>query len=171
MIKKAVQDTINDQINAEIYSAYLYLSMAADFEAKGFKGCASWMKVQAQEEMVHAMKFYQHLLDRGGQVSLAPIEGPPTQWASPLAAFKAALKHEELVTARINKMCAVARKASDEAAGIMLQWFVTEQVEEEATAGEIVQKLTLAKDSPDALFMIDEQLAARVFVPPAAAGA
>ncbi len=170
MIKKEVEKAFNGQINAEIYSAYLYLSMAAQFEAQNLKGFAQWMTVQAQEEMTHAMRLYKHLNDRGGQVLLQPIEGPPTKWATPLAAFEDAYKHELKVTGLINKLCQVARKAGDEAAGICLQWFVTEQVEEEATADDVVQKLKLVKDSADGLFMMDQQLGQRVFVPPPAGG-
>ena len=170
MLKQEVEKAFNDQMNAEMYSAYLYLSMAAQFEAQDLRGFAQWMKVQAQEEMAHAMKFYAHVNERGGRVLLGAIDAPPAEWATPLAAFQAALEHERKVTGLINKLVRLARKTGDEAAGVFLQWFVTEQVEEEASAGEVVEKLKLVKDSPNALFMMDQQLGQRVFVPSPAEG-
>ena len=170
MLKKEIEKAFNDQMNAEMYSAYLYLSMAAHFESRNLGGFAQWMKVQAQEEMVHAMKFYAHVNERGGRVLLGAIDAPPAEWATPLAAFQAVLKHEQKVTALIGQLVKLARKAGDEAAGIFLQWFVTEQVEEEASADDVVQKLKLVKDTPNGLFLMDQQLGQRVFVPPPAEG-
>ena len=170
MLKQEVEKAFNDQMNAEMYSAYLYLSMAAQFEAQDLRGFAQWMKVQAQEEMAHAMKFYAHVNERGGRVLLGAIDAPPAEWATPLAAFQAALEHERKVTALIGKLVEVAREAGDEAAGVFLQWFVAEQVEEEASAGDVVEKLKLAKDSPNGLSMMDQRLGQRVFVPPPAEG-
>ena len=166
MISQTVQDALNDQINAEIYSAYLYLSMAAYFDSLNLPGFANWMKVQAREEMVHAMKFYSFISDRSGRVVLAPLEGPSTEWASPLAAFQAAYEHECLVTSLINKLVDLAAAERDRATGIMLEWFVTEQVEEEANADSVAQQLRLVGDSGPALLMIDRELAQRVFTPP-----
>ena len=170
MIPETVQDALNDQINAEIDSAYLYLSMAAYFESLNLPGFANWMKVQAQEEMTHAMKFYDFINSRGGRVALKPIAGPPSEWASPLAAFEAAYEHECHVTTLINKRVDVAAGESDHASGILLQWFVTEQVEEEANTDAVVQQLKLVGDNGQALLMIDRELAQRVFVPPPTGG-
>ncbi len=169
MLSKKMLEALNDQINAEYYSSYLYLSMAAHCERLNLKGFGNWFRVQAQEEMVHVMKFFDYVLDRGGEVKLKAIEGPATSWASPLAAFEAALAHEQHITARINKLVDLAIAESDHATNTLLQWFVSEQVEEEASADAIVQQLKLAADAPAALFMIDRELGQRVFTPPAAA--
>jgi len=168
MLSKTMQDALNDQINAEYYSSYLYLSMAAWADSANLKGFANWFRVQVQEEMVHVMKFFQYVLDRRGVVKLAAIAGPPTQWASPLAAFEATLAHEQHVTGRINKLADLAIKENDHASHAILEWFVDEQVEEEATADLILQQLKLAGDAPAALFILDRELGARTFTPPAA---
>jgi len=166
MIDKSTQDALNSQMNAEIYSSYLYMSMSAWFESEGLKGAANWMRVQALEEGVHAMKFYNYVRDRGGRVAFAAIEAPPAEWKSPLDCFQAVYAHEQKVTGLINKLVDLAISKSDHATNSFLQWFVTEQVEEEASADELVQKLKLIKDSPQALLMLDTELAARTFVPP-----
>jgi ferritin len=168
MLSKTMQDALNDQINAEYYSSYLYLSMAAWADSANLKGFANWFRMQVQEEMVHVMKFFQYVLDRRGLVKLTAIAGPPTQWASPLAAFEATLAHEQHVTGRINKLAELAIKENDHASHALLEWFVTEQVEEEATADSILQQLKLAGDAPAALFLLDRELGARTFTPPAA---
>ena len=168
MISRQIQDAFNNQLNAELYSAYLYLSMSAYFESMNLKGFANWMRCQAQEEMVHAMKFYSFLNDRGGRVVLSAIEGPPVKWDSPLAAFEDAYRHEQKVTGLINNLVDLAMQEKDHSAGAFLQWFVTEQVEEEASADAVVQKLKLAGGQGAALFMIDAELATRVFTMPAA---
>jgi ferritin len=168
MIKKKIQDAFNKQINEEIFSSYLYLSMSAYFESENLKGFANWMRVQAQEELVHAMKFFAFIADRGGQVILAGLKAPQTRWASPLAAFEAAYKHEQHITGRINDLVALSMKENDYASHTFLQWFVTEQVEEEASADEVVQKLKMVKSSPDALYMLDKEMGTRVFTPPPA---
>jgi ferritin len=168
MLSKTMQDALNDQINAEYYSSYLYLSMAAWAESASLKGFANWFRVQVQEENFHAMKFFQYVLDRRGVVKLAAIAGPPTQWASPLAAFEATLAHEQHVTGRINKLADLAIKENDHASHALLEWFVNEQVEEEAAADLILQQLKLAGDAPAALFILDRELGARVYTPPAA---
>jgi len=168
MINKKMLDAINAQINAELYSAYLYLSMAAHFKTANLPGFANWMTVQVQEETMHAMKFYNYVLSRGGKVKLTAIDGPPISWKSPLDAFEYTYSHEQKVTGLINNLVNLAIAEKDHAANMFLQWFVNEQVEEEANADSLVQQLTMAKDAPGALLMIDRELAARVFTPPAA---
>ncbi|MBW1701958.1 MAG: ferritin [Deltaproteobacteria bacterium] len=167
MLNEKMERALNGQINAEMYSAYLYLSMSAYFESISLRGFASWMKVQAQEEMVHAMKFYAFINERGGRVILKSIEAPATEWASPLAAFEGVSQHEQKVTALINDLVELASKEHDYASGIFLQWFVTEQVEEEDSANEVVQKIKLMGDAKGGLFMLDRELGQRVFTPPA----
>jgi ferritin len=171
MLSKKVQKAINAQINAELYSAYLYLSMSAWFDSMNLKGFANWMRVQYQEETSHALKFHDYLLSRQGEVKLAAIDAPPTSWKSPLNAFEETLKHEQHVTSLINNLAFLAQEEKDLASGILLQWYVTEQIEEEANADGIFQKLKLVADNPGALFMIDNELAARVYTPPAPAQA
>jgi ferritin len=161
MIKGTVEKTINDQINAELYSAYLYLAMSAYFEDQNLPGFAHWMKLQANEEQVHAMKFYKFVFERGGRVTLGAIEAPPAQWKSPLDAFESAYKHEIKVTGLIHKLVDLARSEKDIATENFLMWYVDEQVEEEAHADAIVQKLQLIKDSPNGIFMLDKELSAR----------
>ncbi len=168
MIDERMKDEINKQINAELYSAYLYLSMATYFEEQGLPGFANWMYVQNQEETFHGMKFFHYLAERGGRVELLAIDEPPREWASPLAVFEHVYEHEQHVTSLINNLVNVAEELKDRATFNELQWFVAEQVEEEANADAIVSKLRLTKDAPAALFMIDNELAARVFTPPAA---
>ncbi len=168
MLKPVMQDALNEQINAELFSGYLYLSMAAYFESRNLKGMANWMRVQEQEERFHALKFYDYIVERGGTVVLGAIAAPETAWASPLAAFQAAYEHELKVTARINALVDLAMKESDHATTAFLQWYVNEQVEEEASVDGVVQQLKLGGDNSSALFMIDKELAARVFTPPAA---
>lgn len=170
MINQKVQDAFNNQINAETYSAYLYWSMSAYFESVNLSGFASWMRVQAQEEMVHSVKFYDFIKERGGRIVLAAIEAPGTEWDSPLAAFEAAYAHERKVTAMIGDLVDLSLAEKDHAAGVFLQWFVTEQVEEEASADEVVQKLKLMGEAPGGMFMLDREMALRVFTPPAATG-
>lgn len=163
MISKKMQNTINGQINAELYSAYLYLSMSADFNSKNLPGFANWMKIQAQEELGHAMKLYNFIEERLGRVTLKAIEAPPTEWDSPLAALQAVLKHEQKVTGLINKLVDQAVAENDHATRGFLQWFVDEQVEEEASADAIVQQLKLIKAAPGGLFMLDKELGRRTF--------
>ena len=161
MLKETIQDALNKQINAELYSAYLYLSMSSYFESINLKGFANWMRVQAQEELGHAMRMYDYVVERGGRVILDTIEKPPSEWKSPLDAFEAVYNHETKVTGLINDLVELALKERDHATYNMLQWFVNEQVEEEASADEIVQKLKLVGDEGRALFMIDRELAQR----------
>jgi ferritin len=166
MLTQKVQDAINDQINAELYSAYLYYSMAAYFESISLKGFSHWMRVQALEEMTHVQKFFSYLNDRGSRVLMKPIEAPPSDWASPLAVFEEAYAHEVKVTDLINKLMDLALAESDHASCNFLQWFVGEQVEEEASADEVVQKLKLVNKTEGGLFLLDQELDKRSFVPP-----
>ena len=161
MISKKVQDALNEQINAEMYSAYLYLAMNAYFQSINFNGFAQWMRVQYQEEMIHAMKIYDFIAERGGRIVLDAIDKPQGEWKSPLAAFEAAYKHEQKVTGLINGLVELAKKEKDHATDIFLHWFVTEQVEEENNASEIVVKLQMLKDSAGQIFMLDRELGKR----------
>jgi ferritin len=167
MISKTMEKALNEQVNAELYSAYLYLSMQAYFEAQNFKGFANWMNVQTREEVTHAMRLYDFINKRGGKVALKPIAGPETDWKSPAAVFEQVAAHESKVTGLINDLVKLAIQEKDHAANSFLQWFVNEQVEEEASAAEVLGKVKLAQDAPGAMFMIDKELAARVFTPPA----
>ena len=168
MLDEKIQIALNQQLNAELYSSYLYLSMSAYFQSVNLSGFANWMRIQAQEELVHAMKFYDFINERGSRVMLQPVEGPPTEWSSPLDAFENAYRHEQKVTGLINDLVNLAVKERDHATNIFLQWFVTEQVEEEASADGVVQKLKLLGDASGGLFMLDREMGQRVFTPPAA---
>lgn len=168
MISKKMEAAFNEQIKWEFYSGYMYLSMAAYFDSLGLAGFASWMRVQELEERFHAQKFMAQIVERGGKVKLLPIDGPPTDWASPLAAFEDSLKHEIGVTKRINNLMDLAQKEKDHAGNIFLEWFVTEQVEEEASFGDAIAKLKLVDKTPGGLFMLDKDFSARSFNPTAA---
>lgn len=161
MLDEKMQEALNAQLVAELYSSYLYLSMSAYLDATNLPGFAHWMRAQAQEETSHAMKFYQYVNERGGRVTLGPIEAPPSQWDSPLAVFEAVFRHEQKVTGLINDLAKLAEQQADHAANAFLQWFVAEQVEEESSADEIVQKLKLAAAASDALLSIDHELGQR----------
>ncbi|MBT3376255.1 MAG: ferritin [Lentisphaerae bacterium] len=167
MLKKEILDALNDQMGFEMYSANIYLSMATWFDEKNLTGFANWMKVQYEEEMFHARKFYHYISERGGRVIIPGFDAPATEWDSPLAAFENALEHEELVTSRINNIVATASEAKDFATLNALQWFVAEQVEEEANVDGIIQQLKLMAGAPGALFMLDRELGQRVYTPPA----
>jgi ferritin len=156
-----MQDALSKHANAEFYSSYLYLSMSAYFQSINLTGFASWMRVQAREELAHAMKFYDHVIERGGRVSLQPVEAPQPKWDSPLAAFEDAYRHEQKVTGLINQLVDEAVQTKDHATNAFLQWFVSEQVEEEASVDAIVQKLRLVGDAPGGLLMIDHHLGER----------
>ena len=162
-----MEKAFNDQINAEIYSAYLYLSMQAYFESEGLPGMANWTHCQVQEEMVHAKMMFDFVNERMGKVTLKAIDCPPTKWSSPLAVFKNVFEHEQKVTGLIDKLVSVAEKENDRASLAFLQWFVSEQVEEEASADAVVQKLKLMGKDGSGMYMIDRELAQRVFTPPA----
>ncbi len=161
MISKKMADAINGQINKEIYSAYLYLSMSAWSSAKNLKGFAGWFAAQAKEELGHALKFYKYLEEQGAAIRLQAIEAPTATFASPTAAFEATLKHEQFITQSIHKLMDQAIAEKDHATQIVLQWFITEQVEEEANATAIVEKLRLVGEHPHGLFMVDHELSAR----------
>lgn len=161
MITKAMQEAINEQINKELYSSYLYLSMAAFFENKTLTGFANWLHVQADEERGHGMKLYEHLVDRGGRVVLKAVAAPASDWKSNLEVFKEVQVHEAAVTASINSLYELALKEKDYPAQVLLQWFITEQVEEEKNAAEIVQQLELIDAHGTAVLMLDHQLGKR----------
>ena len=168
MLNQRMEDALNEQHNAELYSGYLYLAMSAWFQSINLSGFAAWMRVQAQEELVHAMKFYDYINERGGRVTLKTIDGPPSEWDSPLAAFEGAYAHEQKVTGMINGLVDLAREEHDHATEIFLQWFVSEQVEEEDSANEVVQKIKLMGEASGGLFMLDRELGQRTFTSPAA---
>jgi ferritin len=170
MISPKTVEAMNKQATAEFYSAYLYLQMAAYFESMNLPGYANWMRVQRLEEQVHGMKFFDHMVERGAAVKLQAIDMPPAKWASPLAVFEAAYKHEVKVTGMIDDLVNLAQAEKDHASDAFLQWFVTEQVEEENSTSTIVGKLLLIGKDSAGLFMLDRELATRVFVPPPQTG-
>jgi ferritin len=161
MLSKKIENAINKQINAELWSAYLYLSMSAYFESINLGGFASWMRVQAHEELGHAMKFYHHVIERRGRVTVSAISAPSVSWKSPLNAFEDAFKHEQKVTGMINDLANLAAAEKDHASANMLQWFIDEQVEEELSADTIVQKLKMIGTNTGGLYMLDRELAQR----------
>ena len=166
MLGKKMEKALNEQINKELFSAYLYLSMTAYFESLSLPGFAQWMRVQTQEELSHAMKIYDHVNERGARVLLSAIDTPETKWTSPKAAFDAAYKHEKFITESINNLVTAARKENDHATDVFLQWYVTEQVEEEQNASTIANQLKLIGESSHSLLMLDRELGARVFTMP-----
>ena len=161
VLSKAVQDAMNEQVKNELYSAYQYLSMAAYCEAANLPGFARWMRAQSREELQHAMKFYDFVLERNGRVTLQAVDAPLGEFGSPLEVFEKALEHEQKVTAMINGLYGLAAKESDYASQTFLQWFVTEQVEEEKNAGDVVETLKMVGDSKEALFLLDRELGLR----------
>jgi len=163
MLSKKMEAALNAQINAEMFSSYLYLSMSSWFEDQSLPGFAHWMKNQAQEEMVHGMKIYQYVLDRGGRVKLEAIDAPETEWESAKAVFQAVLDHERKVTGMINDLYGLSEELRDYATRVFLHWFIDEQVEEEATADEWLQKVTRVENSPSGLFQVDREAASRIF--------
>ncbi len=165
-MNERIRSSLNDQVNAELYSSYLYLSMCSYFKRLNLEGFARWLEVQALEELTHAMKFFNFIDERGGSIELKAIEGPPTSWESPLAAFEAVYKHEQKVTALIYNLVNIGTEEKDHATTNFLQWFITEQVEEETSADAIVQKLRLIGGEGSGLFLVDQELGQRVFTPP-----
>jgi ferritin len=161
MLSEKMQQALNDQVNAEFYSAYLYLSMHAYFKSINLDGFANWMYYQAQEELTHGMKIYDFINQRGGRVQLRQIKAPETQWESPLAVFEATLQHEQKVTSLINGLVELALSEHDHASNIFLQWFVSEQVEEEESVGGVLEQLKLMGEAKSGFFMIDRELARR----------
>lgn len=161
MITKAMQDAMNEQINKEWFSSYLYLSMAAYFEQRNLSGFAHWMRIQADEERAHAMKFYDFIIECGGRVTLKAIDAPKTEWSSTLEVAEEVAAHEAKVTASIYALYELAQKEKDYPSQVMLQWFISEQVEEEKNAAEIVADLKLIEERGTAVLMLDKQLGKR----------
>jgi len=166
MLHERMEAAINEQITWELYSAYLYKSMEAYFESENMVGMAAWMRVQTKEELCHAMIMFSHVIERGSRIKLAAIDGPETEWTSALAVFEHALAHEQQVTARINALVDTAIELKDHASTQFLQWFVTEQVEEESAASAVVGKLKLMQGAPGGLYQLDQELGARIFAMP-----
>lgn len=171
MLNNKVQDALNEQINAEFWSAYLYLSMAQHFEAEGMSGVANWFKIQFQEEQAHATIFMNYINQRGGRVTLKAIDAVPTSWESPLEAFKATLEHEKKVTALINDLYALAESERDYATRDRLTWFVSEQVEEEDNCRTLIDKFSLIGNDGMGLYMLDQELGSRTYTVPSALSA
>lgn len=164
MLKERMELELNKQINAEYWSAYFYLSMSAYFEETGLAGAANWMRIQYQEEISHALKFFDYVVERGGKVKLMPIEEVPHSWNGIINVFEETLKHEQKVTSLINKLMDVAIEEKDHAAKSFLQWYVDEQVEEESGVQTILDQLKLVEGKGNGLFLIDKDLGSRVFV-------
>lgn len=161
MLSKKMQDAINEQIKNELYSGYLYLAMAAYAEDQNLPGFAHWMKAQCQEEVEHAMKFFGYIAESGGRVELKAIDEPPVEFDSPTALFEMTLEHEKKVTGLINDLYELALEEKDYASQVLLQWYIEEQVEEEASASEILETLKMAGAKGQALVMMDRALAHR----------
>jgi ferritin len=161
MFTAKLEKELNKQLNREFLSAYLYISMAAYFQSVNLSGFEHWMKVQAKEELSHAQKIYNFIHERNGKVTLEQIDKPQITWESPLLAFEDSLNHEKHITECINELINLAAEEKDHATSIFLQWFVTEQVEEEAGATEIIKKLKFIKDMPGGLLMLDKELGKR----------
>lgn len=168
MLSEKMQAALNEQINAELWSAYLYLSMSAYFAADGKPGFANWMNIQFKEEQDHAMKIFNFIISRGGKVTLKPIAEVKTSWNSPLDAYEDTLQHEQVVTGMINELYALAVEEKDYATQTMLSWFVNEQVEEEETAQGIIDALNMIKDNGFGIYTLDKELGARTYSPIAA---
>ena len=168
MLTEKMQKALNDQINAEMWSSYLYLSMSAYFEDKGLPGFANWMRVQADEENMHAMKFFDYINERSGRVHLQPIAEVQVEWKSTLDAFEDTLKHEQKVTSLINNLMDIAIEERDHATQSFLKWFIDEQVEEEASVNEILDQLRLVESTGNGLFMLDREMKTRTLATPAA---
>lgn len=166
MLSNKIQDALNEQINAELWSAYLYLSMGMHFEAEGRTGIANWFRIQFQEEQAHATIFMNYINQRGGRVILKAIDAVPTSWESPMDAFKATLEHEQKVTALINNLYTLAVEEQDYASRDRLNWFITEQVEEEDNCRTLIDKLRLIGDNGMGLYMLNTELAGRVYSAP-----
>ena len=161
MLSPVVEEALNDQIQKELYSAYVYLSMCSYLESQSLPGCANWMKHQAHEELEHAMKLFGYIMDRSGRAVMRSIDAPPAEFGTPIEVFKTALEHEKKVTKSIENLYALSVKEADYATQNHLQWFIDEQVEEEKSATEIVDMLEMAGDHKGAIFMIDQKLGAR----------
>jgi ferritin len=169
MMTPKMKKALNNQLNAELFASYLYLSMCAWFESQGLTGFASWMRVQVQEEMFHAIKIFDYIHERKEMVTLEEVAKPESTWDSPMAAIESAVKHEQKVTGMINDLVNCAIDERDHAANQFLQWYIAEQVEEEANFGAVHDKLRLVGNDSAGLFTLDLEMSKRVFVPPAAA--
>ena len=167
MLNKRLEKELNKQVNAEFYSAYLYLSMSAYLADNNLNGFSNWMKIQFEEEQAHAMRFYQFIIDRSGKVTLDTIEAPKDKWDGVVNLFEEVLKHEQHVTSLINNLIEIAYEEKDHATVAELQWFVTEQVEEEATVSDILDQLKMIEGKGAGLFMLDREMKQRSFTPPA----
>ena len=167
-MNEKLEKALNDQINAELYSSYLYCAIAAYFDDINLTGFANWMKVQAEEEVIHTKKMYNFIYERDGKVLFSAIDAPPSKWDSPLDAFKFVYAHEQKVTGLINNLVDLAISESDHASNNFLQWFVAEQVEDEASASAVVKQLELIRENPQGLFMLDKELGQRVLTTTAA---
>jgi ferritin len=165
MIGKKLCDAINEQIKNELESYYIYLSMAAYFHSRALDGMGHWMRIQAHEEMIHAMKFFNHLIDRGGKVVLQDLKQLKTTWKSPLEAFQDAHKHEQFITGKISALTTIARQEQEYASEPLLAWFANEQIEEEANASKIAEQLSMVGEDKSGLLMLDRELASRVYPP------
>ncbi len=165
MISKTLEKELNNQLNAELYSAYLYLSMAAYLSQKNLNGFSNWTKVQFEEEQSHANKLFQYILDRGGKVELKQINQPKSEWNGIIDIFENILKHEQYITSRINELVDIAMSEKDHATVALMQWYVNEQVEEEATVSDILDQLKLIEGKGSGLFMLDREAKQRVFKP------
>lgn len=161
MIDKKMEDALNQQINEELKSAYIYTAMAADFESKTYNGMAAWMKAQAKEEMNHAFKIYGFINERGGKAVFKAIDEPTAEYSSPLEAFETAYKHEQFITSCIDKLADLAQDINDKPTQVFLQWFIDEQVEEEDNATTIVDKIKMVGGSPQGLYLLDKELGQR----------
>ena len=167
MLSKTLEKALNEQINKEYYSAFLYLSMSSYFESVNLLGMAAWMRMQYEEEVMHAIKLFDMIIDMEGKVALKPVEGPPMKFESPLDVFTKSLEHERKVTGMINNIYSLARKENNYAVQSALQWFIDEQVEEEKSALEIVQQLKMIGDETTPLLMLDNKLGSRELKPEA----
>lgn len=161
MLSKSMLKALNEQINHELYSSYLYLSMAAHFHNASLPGFAHWMALQSKEEYEHAMKIFNYITERNGRVVLDAIDKPPTEFKKPLDVMKQVLEHEKKVSGLINRLYEMAAREKDYPTQVMLQWFITEQVEEEKTAADIIEQLKMIDDMPAGLIMLDRQLGSR----------
>ncbi len=165
MLSEKMEKSLNKQVNAELYSSYLYLSMSAYFSEINLNGFAHWMRLQAQEELSHAMKIYDYVNERGGRPLLEGIDAPPKLWGSPAEVFENVLSHEQKVTGMINDLVDLAIELKDHATNNFLQWFVSEQVEEEASANEVLQKVKMTGNQSGGLFMLNQEFGKRIFSP------
>jgi ferritin len=165
MLSKKLEEALNKQVTAEFYSAHLYLSMSAYFSEKNLPGFANWMNVQYQEESSHALKLYNYIIDRGGKVTLEKIDAPPVEWKSLLDVVEETYKHEQHVTSLINDLVDLAIHEKDHATVNLLQWYIAEQVEEEANVGSLLEDVKMASESSSAILMLDRELRGRKFTP------